>query len=69
MTYSLKMGFESGKLDVFPYTHYSAQEHGLWRIKSGILHQSYLFHYGLHVIHLRAKQNALSVTKSNMKHR
>lgn len=51
------------------FTHYSAQEHGLWRIKSGILHQSYLFHYGLHVIHLRAKQNALSATKSNMKHR
>lgn len=50
------------------FTHYSAQEHGLWRIKSGILHQSDLFHYGLHVIHLRAEENALLVTKSNMKH-
>lgn len=33
-------------------THYSAEKHGLWGIKPGILHQGYLFHCGLHVIHL-----------------
>lgn len=41
------------------FTHHSAQKHGLWRIKSCIFYHDYLVHYGLHIIHLWAKQNTL----------
>lgn len=44
-------------------THHSAQEHGLGRVKAGILHQRYLIHDGFHVIHLRAKQHASPVVR------